>query len=394
MPTPTACQPLIERRERLRDCRVVTAGGANIEHSFPVPDDFQPDAKVSIAPQPRVAGGSAVNHACRLLAMGVGVHPILPLAKSDPMSAVIVEALEQAELCGGSKYRRTDLEIRGSQLTTPFTTILRREAARAVLNEFSPELMRRFREHVELHLERLTRKRRPVDVVMVGHVHADRAKPARGEVGFAGAITERILTARERGDARSFVNFGSAQYKLGSARWDALLRDRVDVFQLDIGEVRRFCADAKLPDLSLESILAWFRSRCTVVVTLERFGAIGQLVDSDSPVAAWPYLLENVVDSTGAGDAMGAGIVASMLAQPFDEATDPADVRQAKFGSALAFGRVCGAFACTTVGGANACPDIDALAAFERKGKRHERGALTRNVTAHDLFLIDRAFDH
>jgi hypothetical protein len=350
---------VLENRRSLSRARVLTVGGASIEHGYTITGEFDADAKYSSEPQPRLAGGSSVNHACRLLAMGIDVHPILPLAKSDPLSETIVSALGAAEKAGHARYRRGKLQLPGAQLKTPYTTIIRQGGSRAALNEFSVELMERFRDHGEHHLDGLAGARRPPDVVMLGHVHADRSPPGRGEVGFDGALSERFLTSACLGDARRYVNFGSAQYRLGTRRWEALLREQVSVFQLDIGEVRSFCADAGLANLSLEAILGWFRERCTVVITLERFGAIGQLVGSDAPVAAWPYLLEDVRDSTGAGDAMGAGIVAAMLARPFDDEQEPEETRLAKFAAALGFGRVCAAHACTTLGGASECPTLD-----------------------------------
>ena len=386
---------VLENRHRLSKARVLTIGGASIEHGYTIAGEFDPDAKYSTEPQPRFAGGSSVNHACRLLAMGIGVHPILPLAKSDPLSETIVAALGASEKAGRARYRRKNLQIRGSRLSTPYTTIIRQGASRAVLNEFAVELMKRFRDHGEHHLDDLAPTRRPPDVVMLGHVHADRRPPTRGETGFTGAISERFLTSARLGAARKYVNFGSAQYRLGTRRWEKLLSERVSVFQLDIGEIRTFCQDAGLTNVSLEAILGWFRKRCTVVITLERFGAIGQLKGSEEPVAAWPYLLEDVRDSTGAGDAMGAGIVAAMLALPFDDEQEPVDARLEKFTAALGFGRVCAAHACTTLGGANECPTLDDLARFERREKLHLRdGGLTRSVSSHELFLIDRAFDH
>ena len=395
MESGSACAFLLDHRQTLTKARVLTVGGASVEHGYSIDGELDLNAKYSMEPQPRLAGGSAVNHACRLLAMGIRVHPILPLAKTDPLSATIVAALDESERTGDSSYRRKQLQIRGAGLSTPYTTILRQGSARAALNEFSPELMRRFRDHGRNHLDDLATSRGTIDVAMIGHIHADRIGSRTGRIGFEGAITERFLTSPRLATARKFVNFGSAQFRQGTRRWERLLRDHVTVFQLDIGEIRTFCQDAEIENTSLESILGWFRDRCTVVITLERFGAIGQLRGSREPVAAWPYLLDAIEDSTGAGDALGAGIVAHMIAQPFDDEATPRETRVARFADALAFGRVCGAYACTTLGGANACPTLEELARFERKQKLHVRdGGLTRSVSDHELFLIDRAFDH
>lgn len=385
---------MIDGREALAAARVLTVGGANAEHGYSLPHGLEPDTKVTIDPQPWLAGGSSVNHSCRLLAMGVDVDPVLPLAKADPVSAVVTAALAAAEKTGAATCRRTDLQVRGAGLTTPLTTIIRQGASRAVLNEFSPDLMTAYRAHVDRHLDRLARRRAPPSVVMVGHVHADREKASRGDVGYAGEITRRVLAHPRLAGVRRYVNFGSAQYRLGAKRWARVLRDDVDVFQLDIGEVRRFSRDADLADTSLESILGWFRERCTVIVTLERFGAIGQLAGSDRPIAAWPFLIEDLADTTGAGDAMGAGVVASMLLEDFHATDVDDDVRAERFERALEFGRVCGAFACTTVGGASDCPSLETLADFEHRARRPLSARdISRAVSRHDLFLIDRAFD-
>jgi hypothetical protein len=393
--TTSSCQRMIEIRDRLNGPPVLTLGGANIEHGYRIQGKYSPDKKYSSDPLPRLAGGSSLNHASRLLALGIDVHPVLPLAKADGMTRLITAALDRAATSGGSKFRRKELEIRGDGLTTPFTTIIRQADSRASFNEFSPELMTRFSDHVDRHLEALQGSRRPPRVTMLGHVHADRAAPGKHDIGFSGEITDRILKARALTNSRTFVNFGSAQYSLGARRWSETLRDHVDVFQLDISEARQFCRDADICDLSLESLLGWFRERCTVVVSLERFGAIGQLAGSSHAVAAWPYLIDSVSDSTGAGDAMGAGIVASMLAQPFENEKDDDLLRQKNFSEALAFGRVCGAYACTTLGGASDCPTLEDLEKFERHMHFHrpDHGP-NQAVTSHELLLIDRAFEH
>ena len=61
---------------------------------------------------------------------------------------------------------------------------------------------------------------------------------------------------------------------------------------------------------------------------------------------------------------------------------------------ALSAGRACAAYACTTIGGAADCPDLDRLIAFERKGRLPDRGrGLQSGLSEQELFLIDRAFD-
>ena len=394
MATESACQRVLEKREVLERMRVLAVGGANVEHGYSLPGAFSSDAKYTVDPQPRLAGGSSVNHACRLLAMGVDVHAVLPLVKSDPLSHVIVDALDAAEAVGQSHYRRKDLALRAPELSTPYTTIIRHESARAVLNEFAPGLMTAYRSHVAEHLSRIHSTKRGPDLLLVGHIHADRKPATKEEVGFSGELTEGLLADPALAAARKYANFGSAQYRQGARRWGRVLREHVDVLQLDIAEARLFCADANLEDRSLSSILSWFRDRCTVVITLGRFGAVGQLAGSDAALSAWPYLIDPVVDSTGAGDAMGAGIVAAMALMDFTEESAGDGVRQDRFEASLAFGRACGAYACTTLGGSANCPSLDELAAFEQRARVHARDhGSGRIATDHDLHLIDEAFE-
>lgn len=403
---------MIAQQRALSGLRVMAVGGANLEHSYRIPGTFEPDKKYTAEPLPWLTGGSSVNHACRLLAMGLDVKPIVPLAASDPMSRVVTRAFDRAAETGASRYDDEQLLVAGDALTTPITTIIRQGNSRAVLNEFSAALMESFGKHVTTALERVEGGDVKPHAIAVGHVHADRRPESPDQVGFDGRLTESVLAAGRRFGARTFVNFGAAQIELGADRWEPVLREQVDVFQLDLGEARRFVRNADLDrdrkhgdghgdgdgerkeHTSLATILEWFRSRCTVVISLERFGAVGQLRGSDRPVLAWPFLIDDVVDSTGAGDAMGAGLVASMLAVPFDLADDALELRLQKFMSALEFGRVCGAFACTTVGGADACPSLAQLAAFEASARLHPRhGEPNGLVSESDLAKIDAAFE-
>ncbi len=128
--------------------------------------------------------------------MGVDVHPILPLAKADPLSSVIVESLVEAERIGGSRFRRSGLEIRGTELVTPFSAIIRQGSSRAVLNEFSPTLMSPFREHVDRQVAHGSSARARPDIVLIGHVHADRVKPKRGANACPGL--ERLAAFERR----------------------------------------------------------------------------------------------------------------------------------------------------------------------------------------------------
>ena len=102
--------------------------------------------------------------------------------------------------------------------------------------------------------------------------------------------------------------------------------------------------------------------------------------------------LSTAQPSKAAGDAMGAGLVASLALDDF--ALDAEDGPATPLAMALAAGRACAAHACTTIGGAAECPDLDRLVAFEKKGRLPGRGrGIQTDLSGQELFLIDRAFD-
>ena len=337
---------------------VVTIGGANGERMILLsPEEFQLGKKHTLAPQKILAGGSSVNHASRLLAAGIGVTPILPVV-NDNVGGLIKETLDLSARAGGRKEDFDNIFVSGASLTTPFTTVLSVGPQRSIFNEFPDELIKIFPEHCEKNINIIKglmdinpdHEEKP-DAFLIGHIHADRgAFPGQG-----GGISENVIrTFSERGIS-IFVNYGSSQYKLGSSRWKHLL-DKITCFQLDINEIREFCGDEKL--VRLEDILSWFKDRCTLIITMERMGAVARQKGSEDIVLAWPYDLKagEIIDSTGAGDAFAAGVVFSSLEEPLTS-----DLALCK---ALETGRLWGAYACTKLGGASECPTQEEVNVF------------------------------
>jgi len=366
---------------------VVTVGGANGERVLRVePAKFRLGTKHTMAPPKIVAGGSSVNHACRLLAMGIQVFPVLPIV-NDGIGQVIAETLDASANVGNCTLDVENLYMEGNDLATPFTTILSVGTQRTVLNEFSDSLIKAFPKHCDNRLATFQRygsqnrtdiKR--ADAVMIGHIHADR----RDHPGLGGGISDSIIRGFHAEGIDVFTNFGSSQYRLGTTRWGFLL-DRVKCFQLDIDEMREFCRDADL--LMLEDMLNWFKDKCTVVITMERMGAVACLKGSESVVLAWPYDLKpgEIKDSTGAGDAFAAGIVASALERPLD--SDEALCK------ALENGRLWGAYACTKLGGANECPTHQELDGFKSKHRLFlETECKSMDEARPMLRILDRVF--
>jgi sugar/nucleoside kinase (ribokinase family) len=338
---------------------VIAVGGANGERFLRLTSGgFQLGRKYTAPSSETLPGGSGVNYTCRLLAAGADVLPILPIA-DDLTGRVIVEAIESAARTGAATADLRHAFVDDPAAATPYSTILASPEQRTVFNEFSPEMLTAFREHIVRKLADLPQDdgKSPAALV-IGHIHADRA-PDAGSPGAAGQITESLIHYARQQGIPVFLNPGSAQYGLGVARWEALLPE-VDCLQMDIHEMRAFVAELGIT--RLYDALAWFGERCTTVITLERAGAVARLRGSDSAVISWPFSLSSreVVDPTGAGDACMAGLVASALERPID--------REEGLLEAVKTGMLWAARACTQIGGAAACPSREQLRMF---GEEH-----------------------
>lgn len=361
---------------------VLAVGGANVERMLIVdPASFAHGRKHSVPPAEITPGGSAVNHACRLLAWGDSVRLLAPVCR-DAAGRLLAYALQSAASTGGSRLLgEGTLFLETEDGSTPHTTLLSIGAERTFLTEHPPELFESFEEHLESILAEEFNL--PPSTVMIGHIHADRA----ASPGKAGALTERVLDRAADWKTPVFANPGSSQFRLGPDWWAPRLA-HLTCFQLQIEEMREFCRGIwKGAAPPLPVILDWFAPHCTVIVTLERMGAVGRLRGSDRTAIAWPYGLApgEIVDTTGAGDAFGAGVVASILRDPL---TDDAALE-----SALRLGSLFASYSCTTRGGARACPSREDLEFF---GEQHAPVQKMQTLAGEDaegmLRLIDQIF--
>jgi sugar/nucleoside kinase (ribokinase family) len=182
------------------------------------------------------------------------------------------------------------------------------------------------------------------------------------------------------------ANLGASQYEAGHLAWSSALSN-ITCFQLDLVEMRRFFRD---PTIKARTILEWFRERCTVVITLDRMGAVAQLKNSEDIYFVWPYELppDMIADTTGAGDAFAAGIAWS-LAHKRRIPRQPKPWQEMLQRAAL-----WAAYACCQQGGAMDCPSLESLNTFRKKntGLAHGVDVLEPKMGERILRLIDRAF--
>jgi len=339
-------------------------------------------------------GGSGYSYTCRLLAMGHPAIPILTVGK-DSIGEEIQSSLTTLLMnLPDGKGRRIaefvqDERFFCQDLRNLESTIIVSNAGRTILTE-EPVNANLFTQFVRQRLDTLEREFDDLNVraVMIGHIYADNRKfNPKGQ-----GATTRMLIRRFK-DALVFANFGESQYDLGWSFWKNRLHN-VRLFQLSMSEARRFfCAgDSRRssPPPLREIIRQFDRQKICAIITLDKYGAIATRPDRpDHIYIAWPHAIPKLVDPTGAGDAFGAGLVASFYTGSHD------------FEQALQVARSWAAYACTTVGGANECPSPEELKEFQemldkwrKKNDFHDFQVEIIGIESADrlLHVLDKAY--
>ncbi len=221
--------------------------------------------------------------------------------------------------------------------------------------------------------------------VMIGHIHSDSKEISRKN---AGNVTKYIIDTYKN-SSMIFTNLGSSQLSLGLDFWKKYLLE-IDLFQVNLNEAKKFFCGKKGKELKLTEIIKLIRTlNINVVITLDKFGAIGIHKDNkDTVFIAWPVLdAKEVIDTTGAGDAFAAGLVAYMVKAPNIEAVS--------FKDAISHARMWAAYACSTYGGANQCPTAKQLEEYQQKIALNGNKSVeitNQDYTSEILTLLDIAF--
>jgi sugar/nucleoside kinase (ribokinase family) len=388
----------LEARAPKRDILIV--GSGNAETVLDLGSELVIGQKHNVK-RVELYGGSGVNYALRLAHYdGTRVLPILSIGqdgigKSIQQELLLTMGTGLGHTPASDFVAQPDLLCIG--LTTPQSTVVTANEQRTIFREamrgaehFGPFAERRLAEVLEMDGGPMN-----VGAVMIGHIYADRPGVCDAQ---GGAITKRVIRAfRDR--AILFANFGESQYCIGALFWEEELR-ALTVFQLSVMEARDFfwgcnrprtnCVPEGAPR-SLTDMLRWFQEReITAVLTLDRFGAVATLRGFEGVFFAPAFELASFEDSTGAGDAFGAGLVHSLCLNGKAPTTD-------SFSMALKTARLWSAHACTTRGAASECPSQAELEVFEEELRRN--GQDPDQVDCRDLAgwdgilrILDRAY--
>lgn len=368
---------------RLRS--IVVVGSGTVENVIASDADIQVGSKY-LADRHELFGGSGLNYAFRLAMMGHAAFPIISLG-NDSAGRKFQKNLTNivAKKIGDTPVSEfiSDGSFLCESLSTPQSTILVTKGERTIFSQ-KIENITAFEDYMSERFKAVTQyKTVDVGAVMIGHIYADNREinPENS------ADVTRSIIRKFRNRSLIYANFGSSQIDYGSGFWKNSLKN-IDVFQMTLTEVRSFFRDDPRVN-SISDIIHWFRKRGqTVIITLDRFGAIANYMNgNDGVIFAWPFEIGKLVDSTGAGDAFGAGLMASLYKKDAFSFGD--------FIEAIKNARLWAAYACTKLGGANECPDRKTLRDFEKEAIKNEFYPIEiKNISDSDLILrlLDKVY--
>jgi sugar/nucleoside kinase (ribokinase family) len=360
---------------------ILVVGSGNAEYIINLDQKWHQDQKY-VVKYHELLGGSGVNYTLRLLHAGIPVYPILSVGRDEFGQRIKNEILS----CKFALNRSDEaLEFINSEnflirdFKTPRATIVVSERNRTIFSEqivYSKNYSSHLKKCVAAYKNRFLNR---FNTVMIGHILAD--NPENNNPEEPGACT-RLLIRTFQDDSLIFANFGYSQICLGADFWEKDLQ-KVSVFQLNLKEMKTFF-NQKDVTICLEDMLHWLRKRqITAIITIDRYGAIGTYKDgSDGVILAWPKEISGIVDTTGAGDAFGAGLMSKLYGKPKFTCDD--------FCDAIEAARIWAAYACTHFGASAFCPDSLTLQKFQKNFSSDPIEILTGREARRMLKVFDK----
>lgn len=335
---------------------ILVIGSAVAETYLNIEKDLIVGAK-HFADRYELLGGSGLNYTMRLISAGHFALPVLPIGR-DSIGRMIKEEIMLL-------YKKTFRDARildiiqsddffCEGLVSPMSTVIVSTGSRTIFtqkvysNVFHNYLFNRINNICSNDMF-------SINAVLIGHIHHD--NPEINHVSPA-QTTKYILTLF-KGKAIIYANFGESQICLGHLFWKDYLKC-IDIFQLSLSEAKEFFKSNKSIS-TLKDILTWFMSNdITSIITLGEKGAVATFKGLKGKVVICnPVNMSSVVDTTGAGDAFSAGMVASLYRKKIIILSD--------FIEAMNVARLWSAYACMSMGAARDCPDVMTLCRFRDK---------------------------
>jgi sugar/nucleoside kinase (ribokinase family) len=341
---------------------IIAIGSGNIEHILTAEGAVRLGHKHAVDAV-ELLGGSCINYFLRLISAGFDTFPIPQIGRDDIGMRIqkgLIRIFRQLNLKTPLKNQMLDFisapDFLVPGIKTSMAAIVVHDGLRTIFSQMhcGSDIAR---EHMLQRLSGLTALHQKRASLLIGHV------PMDCQEGREGRVTRQILSMVPD-DWFTMFNPGHRQYQLGVHFWEEALR-KVDLIQLNLSEIKTFFDESGLPS-ALPRMIDYLGERSlSVVITLNKFGAIGMYRgDTDRMIITPPMPVIDLVDPTGAGDAFASGIVASLGGDKsfsFDALL-----------SAIQTGRLWASYACTTLGASDGCPTRDQLHGFNRKIKQGE----------------------
>ena len=334
----------------LTDC-ILVVGGGNGEYILELDGDLEIGQK-NLARSRSLIGGGGINQTLRLLKAGYSPLPILPLGHDLLGQKIHHELLQEYQLSSLGKqvldYISND-NFLVRDLKTRLSTIVIHQQDRTIFTEkttglehFYPHLVNRLQELDEAVGDSLK-------AIAIGDISAD---------AFSGGQCTQYLLERFSRRCLIFANPGKGQLGLAPSFWQEYL-NRINILQLNILEVKYlFTHIYNVPHPSLFQLLDWlYQGPMNTVITCDHYGVLGIYPkEPEKIIFAPPINLTQTIDTTGAGDAFGAGLVSRLYRSGFSFLD---------FYGAIDEARVWAAYACCYVGGSADCPNPQQLKDFK-----------------------------
>ena len=359
----------------MKENNIVVIGGANLEYIITSDHEIVRGSKNSVNIDEHY-GGSGVNYTLRLLYTGEPVYPILFLG--DDYAGHQIQREIAAALTAENPNIRYFIEEKSffnPDVDTPKSTIIVEGTHRTILTH-DKNRKNTFRSFVAERLKKV----HDISAVIIGHIHNDKPAISQTPENLSTIFAVKYFQYKK---VLIYANFGASQLAHGFDFWKTHL-PIVDILQLNIYEIKSFFQkDNEYP--TLEKIVQMLQGLdISAIITLDKFGAIGILKEAkDSVFLARPVDLgDKFADSTGAGDAFCAGMVAALNGKKTFTATD--------FKYAMEIARSWAVYACMSYGGANHCPSAEAIETFHENIVKNNEVLRYYGERIKDIFaLID-----
>ena len=318
------------------------------------------------------AGGGGFNYAARLLSLGINIIPVLPIA-NDIYGFEIKKSLILASKKSHVDFNPNLLVLMDAKKNrTPSTTIIKDDINTKLYIELSKKILDNFPDHYHNVIKEVTPE---LDFIFIGHIHSDFQNNC--------SLTKEIINSFYEKNIPIYANFGLSQIIQGFDPLKNILL-KIDFLQLNIFELKKFLYQQEIRHLS--QALDLLREYCTIIITCGELGALVQIKRSQEVSYVRPYelLKDEIIDTVGAGDAFGAGLLSYLIQKNPKTGEIPK--------AALNRANICAAHTCVMDFSSNIFPDLNELNNFSN----NHISPLIENFNIRDgnriLNIIDNEF--